>query len=178
MITTERLQLRQWKDSDAQPFCDLNADPDVMRYFPACYSREETLAHIQAMIDSINQKKFGFWAAELRETGEFIGFIGLWHQPLSTIPNTPFIEIGWRLAKCHWGKGLAPEGAMAALGYAFDQLAWPTVYAFTALPNQPSRRVMEKIGMTNTHQDFDHPRLPDNHPLQRHCLYAIDREAH
>lgn len=67
---------------------------------------------------------------------------------------------------------------MAALGYAFDQLAWPTVYAFTALPNQPSRRVMEKIGMTNTHQDFDHPRLPDNHPLQRHCLYAIDQEAH
>ncbi|AJR06189.1 N-acetyltransferase [Photobacterium gaetbulicola] len=177
-LETERLILRQWKREDYPDYARLNADPTVMMYFPAVLSRQESEAQAARITQLIAENGWGFWAAELKATGQFIGFVGLHRQDeLSGIPNAPFIEIGWRLAKEYWGKGYAPEAARRALQFAFEQLSAPSIYAFTALPNTPSQRVMDKIGMTNIGQDFDHPKLPVGHHLRRHCLYQVTRET-
>ncbi|MGR5064094.1 GNAT family N-acetyltransferase [Photobacterium sp. DNB22_13_2] len=177
-LETDRLILRQWKSEDYPIYAMINADPDVMSYFPATLSRQESDAQAARITQLITEKGWGFWAAELKSTGQFIGFVGLHSQDQhSGIPNAPFVEIGWRLAKEHWGKGYAPEAARRALQYAFEHLRSPSVYAFTALPNTPSQRVMDKIGMANIGQDFNHPKLPHGHSLQRHCLYQITQET-
>jgi RimJ/RimL family protein N-acetyltransferase len=159
MIETPRLILRPWRDADRDPFARMNADPRVMEFFPACLSREES----DALFD---RARLSVLAAELRDTGEFIGFIGL-SVPTFEAHFTPCVEIGWRLAAEHWGRGLATEGARAVLATA----AGPIV-SFTSVQNARSRRVMEKIGLTHDPaDDFDHPRLSAGHPLRRHVLY-------
>jgi RimJ/RimL family protein N-acetyltransferase len=159
MIETPRLILRSWRDSDRDPFARMNADPRVMEFFPACLSREES----DALFD---RARLSVRAAELRETGDFIGFIGL-SVPTFEAHFTPCVEIGWRLAAEHWGRGLATEGAQAVLATAVGPIV-----SFTSVQNVRSRRVMEKIGLTHDPaDDFDHPRLPAGHPLRRHVLY-------
>ncbi len=159
VIETPRLILRRWRESDREPFARMNADPRVMEFFPACLSRAES----DALIDRVRSE---LMAAELRETGEFIGFIGL-SVPTFEAHFTPCVEIGWRLAAEHWGRGLATERARAVLAGAEGE-----VVSFTTVGNWRSRRVMEKLGLTHDpRDDFDHPRLPEGHPLRRHVLY-------
>ena len=173
-METERLILRQWRDTDIPPFARLNADPAVMRFFPVLLSADESAAIAQRMRGIISEKGWGFWAVELKSCHEFIGFVGLHEQPVeSGIPHTPLVELGWRIAAQHWGRGYAPEAGRAALDYAFAVLCLDEVYAFTAVPNEPSKRVMQKIGMRDTGQEFNHPKLPPGHDLERHCLYRI-----
>ena len=172
-IETSRLVLRHWQAGDLEPFHQLNSDPNVMRYFPATLSKQESDSIAERLSQIIEKKGWGFWAVELKGTNEFIGFVGLLSQDKSAIPETPFVEIGWRLSYAHWGKGYASEAAHACLKFAFEQLTLDAVYAFTALPNKPSRKVMERLGMHNTRQDFDHPSLAKGHVLERHCLYKI-----
>ncbi|KDM92292.1 GNAT family N-acetyltransferase [Photobacterium galatheae] len=173
-LQTPRLIIRPWKAADLVPFAAMSADPAVMRYFPSTLTEEESQQAADRAQSLIEEKGWGFWAVELKETGAFIGFVGLHYQD-SEIPNAPFIEIGWRLASEYWGRGLAPEAAERALQFAFDELNASDVYAFTALPNQPSQRVMQKLGMTDCQQNFLHPKLPADHPLAEHCLYRISR---
>ncbi|GAB6260298.1 GNAT family N-acetyltransferase [Photobacterium sp. R1] len=173
-LQTPRLIIRPWKDEDLVPFAAMSADPAVMRYFPSTLSEEESQQAAHRARALIEEKGWGFWAVELKETGTFIGFVGLHYQD-SEIPNAPFVEIGWRLASEYWGQGLAPEAAERALQFAFDDLNAPDVYAFTALSNQPSQRVMKKLGMTDCLQNFLHPKLPADHQLAEHCLYRISR---
>ncbi|NOH80502.1 GNAT family N-acetyltransferase [Vibrio sp. RE86] len=174
MLETERLRLRQWQPSDQEAYIAINADENVMRFFPATMNREETLAQIGRAHAYIEKHGWGFWAVELKATNEFIGFVGLLGQDAqSGLPNAPMVEVGWRLSSKHWGEGYAPEAAKAALEFAFTQLNLSEVYSFTAIQNAPSRRVMEKIGMHNTEQNFDHPKLPKGHQLERHCLYRM-----
>ncbi|MGF1723913.1 GNAT family N-acetyltransferase [Photobacterium nomapromontoriensis] len=174
-IETERLLLRSWKASDFPEFAKMTADPQVMRYFPKTLSREESDAIASKIQGLILEKGWGFWAVELKETGAFIGFVGLHQQDEHVpIPNTPFVEIGWRLASKHWRKGYASEAAKSTLEYAFNQLGVSYVYAFTTKENIPSQKVMETLGMADLQQDFDHPNLsayPDY--VKRHCLYRI-----
>ena len=159
-LETPRLILRPWRDSDREPFARMNADPRVMEFFPACLSREQS--------DAIIDRNPGVLAAELRESGEFIGFIGL-AVPTFESHFTPCVEIGWRIAAEHWGKGLATEGAREVLRHATGKIV-----SFTTERNFRSRRVMEKLGMIHDPaDDFDHPRLPDGHPQRRHVLYRI-----
>ncbi|MDR3698452.1 MAG: GNAT family N-acetyltransferase [Candidatus Sulfopaludibacter sp.] len=173
MIQTERLLLRAWRESDRDPFYRMNADPEVMRYFPAVLSRQESDALVDRVEGQWAQRGFTFYAAELREGGDFIGFIGI-SVPLFEAPFTPCVETGWRLAKAYWGRGLATEGARQVLHHAFSELGLTEIVAFTVPANRPSRRVMEKIGMTHDPaDDFDHPRLPEGHPLRRHVLYRV-----
>jgi len=87
----------------------------------------------------------------------------------------PCVEIGWRLAKEHWGKGYATEAAKGALRTGFDRIGLPEIVSFTSRVNRPSRAVMERIGMVDTAEDFDHPALPEGSELRRHCLYRISR---
>ena len=174
-LETQRLLLRQWQTHDLVPFARMSCDPLVMRYFPSLLSKPESDALAAKAKGLIAEKGWGFWAVELKSSHEFIGFVGLHYQE-DTIPNTPFIEVGWRLDKAFWGKGYAPEAANAALNFAFKTLEQTEVYAFTTLTNQPSQRVMEKLGMVNQAQNFSHPKLPPTHPLAPHCLYKITRQ--
>lgn len=171
VIETDRLFLRRWQSSDVEPFVSLNADPRVMEFFPATLSRSETEAMIETIEKRISQHGCGLWAAELRETKDFIGFIGL-NVPGYPLPFSPCVEIGWRLAFDHWGKGYAQEGARAALAFGFEKMRLKEIVSFTTVGNLRSRHVMERIGMIrDAKSDFDHPNLPEHHPLRNHVLY-------
>jgi len=174
MVETERLILRQWQTSDLEPFAKLNADPDVMRYFPASLSREESdnLANrFKNIID--NNDGWGFWAVELKSTGEFVGTVGLLHQA-DRFDFSPCTEIGWRLAKSFWQQGIAREAATHALDFAFNQLNLDEVVSFTAAHNTQSERLMKRLGMVKQ-GDFMHPTLAADHYLAKHVLYKITK---
>jgi RimJ/RimL family protein N-acetyltransferase len=171
MLESERLLLREWRDEDREPFARMNADPRVMEFFPATLTAAETDAMLERVHAHLARHGFGWWAAELKETGAFIGFIGL-AVPYFEAHFTPCVEIGWRLSPEYWGRGLATEGAQAALRYGFEQLGLREIVSFTSTQNVRSRRVMEKLGMTHDPADgFDHPRIAQGHPLRRHVLY-------
>jgi RimJ/RimL family protein N-acetyltransferase len=146
-----------------------------MAHFPATLSREESdplAARIEAHFD---QHGFGLWAVEVPDVAPFAGFVGL-SVPRFEAHFTPCVEIGWRLAAEHWGKGYATEGARAVLAFGFETLQLGEIVSFTTTGNLPSRRVMEKIGMTHDPaDDFDHPASPAGHPLRRHVLYRVAR---
>lgn len=174
-VRTERLILRSWEEDDLEFFARLNADSRVREYFPGILSRQESDASVKLMSNHIEKCGWGFWAASLIKTGEFIGMIGLENVHFKT-HFTPAVEIGWRLAFAYWGKGYATEGAGAALEYGFKSLNLNEVVSFTAMQNMRSRHVMEKIGMHyNPKDNFDHPKLPEGHPLKRHVLYRIQQ---
>ncbi|WP_371404874.1 GNAT family N-acetyltransferase [Kribbella sp. NBC_00662] len=174
-LTTDRLLLRQWRDSDREPFAALNADPAVMEHFPALQTREQSDALIDRNIPELDGRGWGLWALEVKDTGEFIGFTGL-NVPSFDAPFLPGVEIGWRLSKGAWGNGYATEAARAALAYAFGPAGLDELVSFTATTNLPSQRVMQRIGMVHDEAgDFDHPRIEEGHRLRRHVLYRIDR---
>jgi RimJ/RimL family protein N-acetyltransferase len=170
-LRTDRLLLRRWRPDDRAPFAAMNADPAVMRHFPALLSREASDAVAARIDEFFGQHGFGLWAVEIVNVTPFAGFIGL------SIPGfdahfTPCVEIGWRLAADCWGRGYATEGARAALNFGFDSLDLSEIVAFAVEVNHPSRRVMERIGMThNPADDFDHPMRSADDPGRRHVLY-------
>jgi RimJ/RimL family protein N-acetyltransferase len=172
-IGTGRLILRKWRESDREPFARMNADPAVMEHFPAVLTREESDALVDRAEAHLVKHGFGPWAAEIRETREFIGYVGL------VIPNfeaafTPCVEIGWRLARDQWGKGLATEGARALLRHGFEVQRLLELVSFAVPANLRSLRVMQKLGMTrDPRDDFDHPSIAAGHPLRRHVLYRL-----
>ncbi len=170
-LRTERLLLRQWRDSDREPFAELNADPETMRYFPATIAREESDAFVDRVSELIAERGWGLWAVEVVGGSPFVGFVGL--NVTRFEPLVGAVEIGWRLRREHWGKGYATEAAREALRFGFEELGLEEIVSFTSVENTPSRRVMERIGMTrDPSRDFDHPGIPAGHPLQRHVLYA------
>jgi RimJ/RimL family protein N-acetyltransferase len=174
-LATDRLLLRQWRDSDREPFAALNADPAVMEHFPGLQTREQSDALIDRNIPEIDKRGWGLWALEVKDTGEFIGFTGL-SVPSFEEHFTPAVEVGWRLVKGAWGNGYATEAARASLAHGFGPGGLDEIVSFTATTNLPSQRVMQRIGMTHDEAgDFDHVRLPAGHRLQRHVLYRIDR---
>jgi len=170
-IETERLLLRPWRDADLAPFAALNADPDVMEFLPDLLAREESDAFATRIRAHFDEHGYGFWAVEVVGGAPFVGFVGLGH-PSFEAPFVPCVEIGWRLAREHWGHGYATEAALGALAFGFGELGLQEIVAFTVPANVRSRRVMERIGMVrDPMDDFEHPRLPVGHPLRRHVLY-------
>lgn len=173
-LETPRLLLRPWRDADVDAFAAMFHDPKVMEFLmpadrPAI---DATVGRIRAHFD---QHGYGWWAAELKATREFIGFIGLVHIPFEA-HFTPAVEVGWRLASAYWGQGYATEGARAALAAGFARLGLAEIVSLTVPANRRSWRVMQRIGMRrNPADDFDHPRLAAGDPLRRHILYRIDR---
>lgn len=176
-IITERLILRKWQENDLKPFAQINSDPKVCQFLPKILSKEESDKLAQNIIEYFSKFGFGFFAAELKENQQFIGFIGLalvdFESHFSSL-NNPLIEIGWRLNSNYWNKGYATEGAKAVLNFAFNELNSKEVVAFTARENLASRKVMEKIGMKyDKNDDFKHPKLKADHPLVDHVLYRM-----
>jgi RimJ/RimL family protein N-acetyltransferase len=176
MLSTSRLVLRAWRPQDFEPFAAMNADSRVMRYFPSPLSEAQTSALLERISAHFERYGFGLWAAELKGSGEFAGFIGL-SVPQFEAHFTPCVEIGWRLGFQHWNQGLATEGAFAVLRFGMEHLGLREIVSFTAAENVASRRVMEKIGMfRNAADDFEHPLLPEGHVLRHHVLYRARRE--
>ncbi len=180
-LSTERLILRRWREADRDPFAALNADPDVMGYFPVRLTRTESDQLLDSIEAGFDQRGYGLWALELRTTGEFIGFTGL-DIPSFEAYFTPAVEVGWRLTRSAWGQGYATEAARASLAYGFEEADLEEVVSFTSAANLRSRAVMERIGMTHDPaDDFDHPDLEAADRLSRHVLYrmsALDRTTH
>ena len=175
IVTTERLILRHWHESDRKPFARLNADLRVMEYMPHVLSTQDSDALAERIEVHFRQHGFGLCAVELRRDRSFIGFIGL-SIPSFDAPFTPCVEIGWRLAPDCWGQGLATEGAHAIVSYGFETLGLDELVSFTVPANARSLRVMAKLGMTHDPaDDFYHPRLPVGHTLCRHLLYRLRR---
>ncbi|MGI8562310.1 MAG: GNAT family N-acetyltransferase [Candidatus Dormibacter sp.] len=170
-LRTQRLLLRRWRESDRLPFAALNADPVVMEHFPRTLSRRESDAAIDRIEAHMAGHGFGLWATELVPSGVFIGFVGLW-LPTFDAPFMPAVEVGWRLARHHWGQGYATEAARAVVAFGFDQLSLAEIVRSRCPAT--SARAMERVGMTHdAEDDFEQPLLPLGHPLRRHVLYRL-----
>lgn len=175
MIETGRLILRRPEARDREGLFAMNADPRVGEWLAGSLSQEQNdalIARIQAHID---EKGYGFWAAERKADGKVIGMAGLLTMG-EDLPPGPALEIGWRFAAEAWGQGYATEGAQAALAWAFANTPAPEVVAITARTNLRSQAVMRRIGMTpEPWRDFDHPRVPDGSPLKAHVTFSAKR---
>ena len=179
-IRTKRLILRHWRDDDLEPFAKVNADPDVMAHLPTVLDRTGSDALAARIREHFDRYGFGLWAVEVPHVQPFIGFVGL-AVPRFDAPFTPCVEIGWRLARAHWGTGYATEAARAALEIGFGPAGLDEIVSFTVTANVRSIAVMERLAMTrDPGDDFDHPALPAGHRLSRHVLYRLprDRWAH
>jgi len=176
-IRTERLLLREWRETDKVPYGIVNADADVMEHFPSVLTPLQSEEMVDRMAAGWELRNFGLWAVERSDTGQFIGFVGLSVPGFEVAGVTPCVEVGWRLAKQHWGHGFAPEAATTALQYGFDNVGLPDdeIVSFTTTRNLKSQRVMQKVGLRlDPAREFDHPMTPGWHG-QRHVLYCIDR---
>ncbi|EKF20843.1 GNAT family N-acetyltransferase [Nitratireductor pacificus] len=176
-IETKRLILRNWQEGDRALFHRINADETVMEFFPFRRSRAEADALMDRLRDGIAERGFGFAAAEIRATGETIGFVGLHATGDLPALGPGVIEIGWRLAPEYWGKGYVTEAAAAWLEYGFKTLGLDEIVSFAVAHNRRSIAVMRRIGMTRDAEgDFSHPSVPDSHPhLKPHVLYRLSR---
>ena len=175
MYETNRLILREWQDKDSEPFVKLNQDPDVMEFFPKLKTKDETIASITSIKNGFKEKYFGLYACELKDTHQFIGFVGL-DIPVFEAPFTPCVEIGWRIAKEFWGQGLAVEAAHKCFEIGFNIFNLDEIVSFTAIPNKKSERVMQKLGMNhNEGENFYHPNLHNEHTLSLHVLYRLTK---
>jgi RimJ/RimL family protein N-acetyltransferase len=176
-LETERLILRRWKSTDAEPYSKLNSDPAVMEFLPKRLSREESDAMIARMEAHFSKHGFGSWAVEIKATGEFIGFTGL-SRPAFEAHFTPCVEVGWRLARAHWGHGFATEAARSALAFGFES-GLEEIVSFTVPANERSIGVMERLKMKrDPKDDFEHPKFSRGHALRLHVLYRMKRKEY
>lgn len=173
-IETARIRLRQWCSDDYAQFARMNADPDVMRYFPKLLSRAESDALSSKFEHLIASKGWGFWIAERKSDAAFLGLTGL--NQVDDLPIPSCLEVGWRLAKAYWGMGYATEAAVGSLHFAFSHLHRERVAAFTTTENAASRKVMSRLGMRDRNENFLHPRVPHDSGLQEHVYYEITGE--
>ncbi|MGJ5832161.1 GNAT family N-acetyltransferase [Streptomyces ossamyceticus] len=174
-LRTDRLLLRAWRESDLAPWAAMNADPEVRAYFPELLTTEQSDASVARFQADLDRRGWGWWAVEVRATGEFIGFCGL--DPVED--DMPFtgVEAGWRLTRTAWGHGYATEAARAVLDFGFRRLALDEILAVTVATNLRSQAVMRRIGMTHDPaDDFDDPSVPDG-PLRHGVVYRIGRTA-
>ncbi len=169
IIKTSRLGLRNWVAADVMPMAALNADEQVMEFFPSVQSEQTTIDFIKRMQNHFDTHGFCYFAVDALDTGEFIGFIGLCHQDYES-DFTPHVDIGWRLKQSAWGKGYATEGAKACLEYAFGTLGLTEVYSVASVINVKSQHIMKKIGMEKV-SSFDHPKLLNDNRLKECALF-------
>jgi RimJ/RimL family protein N-acetyltransferase len=174
-IGTERLIMRGWRESDLVPWAAMNADPEVRRYLGLPLTFEQSSAWVLNYQDDLDRHGFGFWAVEVRESGDFIGFAGL--DTMDGDVQFTGIELGWRLARSAWGHGYATEAALAALRYGFGTMGLEEIVAVTAAANLRSQAVMRRIGMTSDPaEDFDDPDIDDG-LLARQVVYRKLQDA-
>lgn len=173
-LKTSRLRLRQWKDEDLEPFAELNSDEDVMEFFPSVLDFEQSKEAAKNYKAKIAKNGWGFWVTEKIDDGAFVGLVGL--NRVDDLPIGDCVEVGWRLAKDYWGFGFASEAAKACLEFAFTNLDLHEVVAITTVNNSRSRAVMDRLGMSDAKENFEHPKVDAASGLREHVLYTISRE--
>ncbi|MGH3273362.1 MAG: GNAT family N-acetyltransferase [Streptosporangiaceae bacterium] len=174
-ISTGRLLMRRWRDSDREPFASLNGDPHTMRFFPETLNRAASDLIVDGIEARFDRQGYGLWALEIAATGQFIGFTGLNPMP-GDLPGGGGLEVGWRLLRRAWHHGYATEAARAALEVAFSGLGLTEIWSMTAVLNEPSQAVMHRLGLTEF-TTFEYPRIPAGHPLRPHVTYRLARPA-
>ena len=176
-LAATRLLLRGLRDGDAPAFAAMNADPEVMRWMSRSLDRAASDLFLGRIAERWAADGFGLWAIERRADAAFLGFAGL-SEPAFEATFVPALEVGWRLARDAWGHGYATEAGAAALRFGFDVLGRDEIVSFTAVSNERSRRVMERLGMIrDPADDFDYPLVPPGHPVRRQVLYRLSRAA-
>jgi RimJ/RimL family protein N-acetyltransferase len=172
-LRTEHLLLRRWRDGDRESFARMNADPVVMEHMISPLTRDVSDAFADRIERHFEDHGFGWWAVEIPSDAPFIGFVGL-SIPRFEAHLIPAVEIGWRLDRPYWGRGLATEAARAALADGFERVGLKEIVSFTVPANVRSIRVMEKLGMTHDpRDDFEHPLVPVGDPHRHHVLYRL-----
>jgi RimJ/RimL family protein N-acetyltransferase len=164
--------LRAWRDEDRDPFATMNADPVVMEHFVAPMPRDASDAFVDRILARWQENGYGLWAVDV--DGSFAGYVGLNPSDFDAA-FTPTVEVGWRLARPYWGRGIATHGGRAALTHGFDVVGLAEVDSWTAVGNERSWRVMERLGMVRD-GGFEHPRVPVGHPVRPHVLYRMTVE--
>jgi RimJ/RimL family protein N-acetyltransferase len=175
-LRTDRLVLREWRESDLAPWAALNADPEVREHLPGVLTRAQSEASAARFQSALVERGWGWWAVEVRATGEFIGFTGL--DPVDE--GLPFtgVDAGWRLARSAWGFGYATEAGSAVVAFGFESLGLPEVLAVTTATNRRSQAVMRRIGMTrDPADDFLDPHVPEG-PLRPAVVYRMSAERY
>ncbi|QVQ52697.1 GNAT family N-acetyltransferase [Spiractinospora alimapuensis] len=174
--STERMRLRPITTDDVDNLVELDSDPEVMRYLsggeatPRETVVDRNLPRLTRHYPGIGT--FGYWAAETREDGEFLGWFE--YRPLD-VDSAEVVELGYRLRRAAWGRGLATEGARALIHWGFRELDVQRVTANTMAVNAASRRVMEKAGLIYLRGYFEHS--PDGIPGAEfgEVEYVLDR---
>jgi len=175
ILETQRLILREWQDDDLDIFARMNRDPLVMEYFPRSLDAADTEKLVKRFRAHLKKHGYGFYALEMKESAQFIGFVGLGQVDLD-VPFKPAVEMAWRLDYEHWGKGYATESALAVANHAFGTLEMDEIVSFSVFDNRRSIHVMEKLGMVrDSGGDFHYPRLPKDSPLAKHVLYRLNK---
>ncbi len=165
VIGTPRLALRHLASEDLDALAAIQADPEVMRYFPSGpRSRAETLRDLERCIALQIEHGFSLWAAIDREDGRLIGRCGLLPQSLQ---GRQEVEIAYLIARSSWGRGLATEAALAIRDHGFDAIGLDRLVSIIHRDNLASRRVAEKAGLR--------PERMIQFMNHRCWLYAIDR---
>jgi RimJ/RimL family protein N-acetyltransferase len=176
LLQTERLVIRNWRDSDREFFHRINSDDRIMEFFPFRRSREQSDALMDEMRADIDADGYGWTAVDIKATGQCIGFVGLNATEIAGVVPAETHEIGWRLAPEYWGKGYVTEAAAALVDFAFDRVGLVEVISFAVVTNLRSLAVMERLGMRHF-RDFDHPAIPETHPhLKPFKLYRLKRD--
>jgi RimJ/RimL family protein N-acetyltransferase len=177
-IRTDRLVLRRWRASDRDAFAAMNADPAVMEHMQGLLSRERSDAFIDRIEAHWEASGWSLWAVEVPGVAPFVGYVGLW--PADYVTGAPMVEVGWRLAREHWGHGYVTEAAREALRFGFDDVGLEEIVSFTVPQNVRSWRVMERIGLVRQpSRDFDHANVDAvAYPhIVRQVFYALGRDA-
>ena len=182
-LETERLRLRQWRDDDLAPLLEMTSDPEVMAHFPALHTPDDARMFLQRLRTWIDEHGHGFWAVEVKASGELAGFCGI-KEVTFAAPFVPAFETGWRFARKHWGNGYATEAARVSVAFGFDELRLNEVVAFLLPANRRSAAVCERLGMRRDPSgDFDHPMFAEGQRaiggelLRRHALYRLSRQT-
>ncbi len=173
IFTSQRLGIRNWDFNDTQSLFEINNDDDVMEFFPFKPSKQDTQDFIFRMQEMQKEKGFCYFAVDILETNEFIGFIGLCEQTYLEELGS-FVDIGWRLKKSSWNQGYATEGAKACLDYGFNTIGLEKIYSVAPEINKKSELIMKKIGMQRI-KTFDHPKLTDYKELVSCVLYKKEQ---
>jgi|WetSurMetagenome_2_1015567.scaffolds.fasta_scaffold79458_2 RimJ/RimL family protein N-acetyltransferase/GNAT superfamily N-acetyltransferase len=144
-LTTSRLTLRPFTEADVEPLHGILNEDGILRYFPRPdppdRARVERL--ITGQLRHWEEHGLGWWAVELRATGELLGWNGLQY-----LPDTEEVEVGYLLSRRHWGQGLATEGAQASLRFGLETLRLGSIVGIVHPENIASQQVLTKAGLT------------------------------
>ncbi len=175
-IETDRLVLRKWEEQDLEGLIELCGHPEVMEFFGTVKSPIEVEEMLTRILGQQAKHGYCFPVVEDRMSGRLLGFCGLKVQE-TDIPIGPCVEIGWRLQRDAWGKGIATEAARIWLKFGFETLKLDEIVANMVAGNFRSENTMKRLGMVYSEgDDFIDPDMDANDPLAKNILYRITKK--